>query len=327
MTDGFDRGAIMARRALLISSALASFQCSNTPPVTEGPVETVTLPTAEPTPSVSATGSVSSARPPSSAPPLPPWEAQLASGPSRVIPDGMPESVKQPLTSLNALFTSLEKEVRQVWEPKGDLCNPSQPECRSAWRELGDALLRAREVTDRSSRSLCGGNVEAPAISTRREGYRAFFRERLKQAETHWGTLAASFGPLAEQEWQKQVSRSNVSPPMPCLSCMAPRIFTISTIIGFPVDSAALDAAGKEGVKQVVTMQGKDKRDLELWGIAAPGDKDANGIAKKRAEAVRDELVKNGYDKAQLSVIVIGAGLNEKTGQGRVEFLMKDRPS
>ena len=156
MTDGFDRGAIMARRALLVSSALASFHCSNTPPVTEGPIATssVTLPTAEPTPSASA---VVSASPPSKVPPMPPWADELARGPSTTIPDGMPESVKQPLTALNANFAAFEKEVRQVWEPKGDLCNPSQPECRGAWRDLGDALVRAREVIDRSSRSLCGG--------------------------------------------------------------------------------------------------------------------------------------------------------------------------
>lgn len=323
MSDGFDRGAIMARRALLVSSALASFHCSNTPQVTQGPVDTVTLPSAEPALSASA---VASAAPPSKAPPLPPWKDQLASAPPRGAPESLPPSVQQPLAALDATFAHIEKAVRALWEPQGDLCNPGLPECRAAWRDLGASLETAHRVT-RESRALCGGNVEAPAISKRRGEIYTFFREKVAEAETHWGKVAAAHGPLAEQEWQKQVSGSNLVLPMPCLSCVAPRSFSIPIIIGFSVDSAVLDAAAKERVQNVLLSQGKDKRDLELWGIAGAGDKDANGIAKKRAEAVRDELVKNGYGKAQLSIVVVGAALNEKSGQGRVEFLMKDRPS
>ncbi|MBL8742819.1 MAG: hypothetical protein JNK04_17040, partial [Myxococcales bacterium] len=100
MTDGFDRGAILARRALMISSALASLHCSNTPPATDGPVETVTLPTTEPMPSGST---VASANPPSTVPALPSWQAELKKAPSRNVDQSLPESIKESLTSMNAM--------------------------------------------------------------------------------------------------------------------------------------------------------------------------------------------------------------------------------
>lgn len=324
--DGFDRGAILARRALLISSALASFSCSTTPPAaTDDGATLVTLPTAD----SAAPGSASvatSVLAPTDVPRLPSWKETLAKAPSREVPNTLPPAVRQMLENLNRGFEALDKSVQPLWEAGEGLCDPKLPECRAAWRALGDHLLNAHETTRQWSRSLCGGSSEPPAILARQAKQRVFLIERLDEAEAHWSKLAAAFGPLADQEWQKHVSKSKVAPPMPCLSCMAPRAWTVANVVKFPSDSAALDASGKQEVSNLLQQFKAQKRPLEVWGIALTSEKEAALVAKKRAEAVRDEMVRGGYDKAMLEVVVIGAGLNETDGVPRVEFRMKDKP-
>jgi len=324
--DSFDRGAILARRALLISSALASFQCSTTPPATTDDGATVvTLPTAD----SAAPGSASvatSALPPTDVARLPSWKEALAKGPSREVPNTLPPAVRQMLENLNRGFEALDKSVQPLWEAGDGLCDPKLPECRAAWRALGVHLINAHETTRQWNSRLCGGSSEPPAIVARQAKQRAFLSQRLDEVEAHWSKLASAFGPLAEQEWQKHVSKSKVVAPMPCLSCMAPRAWTVPLVVKFSSDSAALDASAKQDVSNVLQQFKTQKSPLEVWGIALTSEKDATTLAKKRAEAVRDEMVRGGYDKAMLEVVAIGAGLNETDGAPRVEFMMKGKP-
>jgi len=100
----------------------------------------------------------------------------------------------------------------------------------------------------------------------------------------------------------------------------------VPLVVKFSSDSAALDASAKQDVSNVLQQFKTQKSPLEVWGIALTSEKDATTLAKKRAEAVRDEMVRGGYDKAMLEVVAIGAGLNETDGAPRVEFMMKGKP-
>jgi len=338
--DIFDRDAILARRALLLSSALALFHCSPAPnPTVSSSVDSVDVPAAiaseAPLPPSSASPSVSAKNP--TGPTLPggkTWDEAIASAPPFAAGARLPAEERAQFEQMNQGLKARYEEVRAVWEAAKGLCDAAMPECRPAWRALGEKLKTAHD-TLRGPRRLCGGGDNPPSIGQSRDEHLSFLRGRLEEAEKHLAQVAAGLSVQSEQEWLKHVANANVSPPMPCLSCMAPSGWPISTVVLFDAGSSTLNAAAetslarvREELKQQLAAPNSPVERFEIRGHADPQEKDGDKLSLARAQAVHAWLAKNGLKDPKLVTVAIGPGLAIAaiaSRNQRVEFVIKGK--
>lgn len=323
MSDPIDRSAILARRALLVSTALASLRCAPASP--EGDVPIVSASVVSPPESVSATPSAA----PSAAGPAVPgapavrWADTLATAPKLAVPATLPKAYREYADAQIAGAADVAKVVGELWDGVPGLCDPGKPECRAAWRLLGERLEKARDAT-RGPRRLCGGDGVPRSLEGLVAPRNAWLYERLEQAEKHWSKLAASFGPLAEQEWQKQVANSNLEPPHPCLSCAAPMVMALYQDVKFAEGKSALDATALQTVDDL-SKTGGGTSTLEIWAHAAASEPNALALAQARGEEVAKAFEKKGWPRARIVVVAIGPGLPVGGEERVVEFLLRSR--
>lgn len=327
MTDPIDRSAILARRALLVSTALASMRCApamNTPTDDVGSAQVVlsqvpSAPASSAPPA--ASGSASAAPSAVEDAPSMKWEEVMAAAPDKSAPSTIPAGYRELVDRGDKNFAAIAARVGAVWTGVPGLCDATQPACRPAWRDLGERLKEARDFT-RGGQALCGGADGPRSLDARDDRRMAFLRKKLDEAQAHWAKVAAKVGPLAEQEWQKQVANSNFVPPMPCLSCMAPKVFAPFQTVLFAADTSALDAEATKRIDEVTHGNGPALR-YEVWAHAAASEKNPAAIAKARGEAVVAALIKKGVKKDRIQLVVIGAGLPLGEDERFVEFLTK----
>jgi outer membrane protein OmpA-like peptidoglycan-associated protein len=198
--------------------------------------------------------------------------------------------------------------VKDLWLGEPDLCDGSRPECRDAWRRLGAKLKTAQDAARGMRPGLCGYPLAPSSLEQHLQRHATFVEESLQLAMVHWNERAAAFGVLSEQEWQKQVANSQLVPPMPCLSCVAPDRTTLSRAIQFDAGSATLSTAARGRLDDALNARGTNSF-FEVWGHAAPDEADPVELAKKRAEAVVAELVKRGVDQRRTLIVSAGSDL------------------
>ncbi len=305
MTTEQDKRAILARRALLVSTALTSFSCA--PPGPTGTAETVTLPekSAEREPNGPIASASASVAP---LPPLTPWEERVAKAPARFRSSTVPEKSKEQLGWRWGQIDTALAAVKDLWLGEPELCDGSRAECREAWRKLGAKLKIAQDAARGMRPGLCGSPITPSSLERHLDRHVAFVTETLQLALTHWTERAAAQGVLADQEWQKQIANASLVPPMPCLSCMAPDRSTLTEGVSFPQGSATLSASERQVLEGALKTT-DPKWYFEVWGHASSTESAPVELAAQRARAVEAELVKRGVDKRRILIVSAGAEL------------------
>lgn len=317
--DSVDREAILARRALFLSSALAALSCSPASPSGTSTTPTVKV-TSVPTPNTggatvptgTSTGPDVDRQPPKVA--QKPWEEVVAAAPPRTVSTKLSKGEQEELNQLNTWLDKAYASVREIWAANPG-CDPAKPDCRDGWRALGEKTRIANEHAGTFSRALCGpSDTNPPTYSLRLARHRAFLGQLLADAVEHKNQIAASYSAQGEQEWRKIAANATTPPPMPCLSCAPPQVYPIGAFVSFADGSDALDTndpkvqsaltALKDGIgRQPNTAQGK----VRVRGHADPKERDVDRVALGRAKAVVAWLGKNGVDPKRLEAVGIGA--------------------
>ena len=315
--NGDDRSAILARRALFVTSAMSALSCSpaaETATHSGGSAIGSSPPRTTPTGSANAT---STTRAPNGVP----FEEALRGAPPRGASKDLPDGIRQEAEELETRLTSNYEKLASVWTPKGELCDAADPNCKPAWRTLGEGFQEARDSIRDLVGSPCGRWSGAlGTLSKRRRAHQDFITKRLDELEERYATLALSMSPQGEQVWRGIAANTKVPPPMPCLKCMPPARQTDDSDFMFEEGSSKLDAkalAEIDALAKEPTQQA-----IEIVGHADASEPRPADLAKARADAVAAALKAKGVAAARLRVVVLGASLplsNDKAQNRRVE--------
>jgi outer membrane protein OmpA-like peptidoglycan-associated protein len=305
--ESADREAILARRAIFLSTALAALHCGA--PDERAEVEASTTTTSE------ASASTSNGKPGVVPPRSAPWDEVVEQAPPRGIPASVSEAERRQLQWLEQRLDAEYGAIREVWEASPD-CDAAAPDCRPRWREVGD---KAKKMFDATRGPLAGRCMTPPGetgtVEARRRAHQAYLQKLLERVEAHLGAVAAAFSPQGEQEWLKILSNAKKPPPMPCLSpCAQPDISGILDNVLFGKDDAtppAADTAKAGTLSRVVSQYKANTKPAKLVvrGHADPGEQKPAELAAARAKAVADWLAKEGVPKNRIETRSLGTDL------------------
>lgn len=304
MTD-HDRDAILARRALFITTALASLACT----VHDAPEQPDPTPQTEP---AELAPREVEGEPIASVPPgdgtRPAWSEIVAAIPPLEVPKGLTESETNLLTGLEANMRARYAELETIWTTLPS-CAPSQAEC-TAWAES------VRVITDGQTDwgALCGHSPQTTSTYLERERVHVAYLQEvgaLLLADLEAAAKARTAADLAAWE---QLRSDAMSRPHPCLSCMAPSAEPVLERVAFDADqpvasTASINDGVLERVAQIHAQNRGRKARLIVRGHADPSEPDPDELAKRRAQAVAAALIQLGVKKAELDVRSYGASL------------------
>ncbi len=318
MPDPVDRDAILARRALFLTTALAAVHCAAPH---DGGVAPSASATATGSPTATATPSATSAR---DAPPkLPPFAEVVSGAPPLGVPAGIKEAEKQRLVYLEADVKRDLEALRLVWE-RAPSCDAAAPDCRPEWRELGAFAKALYEQTRAPFFGGCGATAgETASLTARRAAHNRYVTELIARVEQHLTAVAASFSPQGEQEWLRLMANAKKPPPMPCLSpCAMPDVSAVLAHVPFARDQSALrkdDPTMKAALEQALGVHKAQRKPAKLIvrGHADAGEKDAVELAKARAKGVAEHLISQGLAKDRVEWVGLGVDYPiERTDRG-----------
>ncbi len=326
--DTSDLEAILARRALLISTALAALSCSSPEsPTTEAPTSATMTATVGTTSSGTTAATASAgAKPPAA---LASWDDVLKAAPPRGVPTSMSKLEKQQFEWLEQQLTTEYEAIRAVYTGAPN-CDAADPTCRASWRDVGNKAKAMYDATRGRGFGGCGGaNGETASLLGRRNQHRHYLEKVIADAERHLTDTAAAFSAQGEQEWRKLMANAKQVPPMPCLSpCPMPDVRAIMNSIPFAESSAALapQDPAKATLKSLATDFKSNRKPARLVvrGHANANEPKPAELALARAKAVAAELIAAGVDKASIEAFSYGTDLPLERGNGeanrRVDF-------
>ena len=296
MSD-FDRDAILARRAMFISAALAGLACTSPWAELEAQAPTQPEAPAEPERSVEPEGPVE----PEPAPYFPPRDESLrGAGPrplwSEVIANVPPLDVPEQLD-----LSEAERERYERIAPHWDLLpTPDSKSCED-WTEA-----RMQVAALLAHRGSCGPGLTA--THTLMERYRLHAQYVKELAEFVLPEFDAALDSTCPDD--RRVRRL----PRACLSCIGREAKPIIAALSFDVDEAALgeDEASAQVLELVRATHESNRREgvrLIVRGHADPGEPEPEAIARARAEAVVARLVELGLAEHELDVRVYASQL------------------
>lgn len=295
-----DLQAILGRRALLLSSALVAIGCSSPQSqdgvaqdgVTTGEVTVPPVPTSTST----ATTTTSEARPER----FTPFAEAMAEVPPLTVSPGVPAKDKVALDAQAKRFNEVYDKLEKVWRAAPLPCPPAKDVCLTELQEAREAL-RAIKIPDASP--LCGWGDSSNAYIARETAHAAFASGLASKLHAQLTESAAKAGVKEPTAPTGRIMR-------PCLSCVAPSPRIHSAIL-FEPESSGLNAAADQvlaEVKSAITSQ--PRVSFEVRGNTDPKEKgDLQALAKARAAAVIDWLVRNGVPSSQLKALSLGAAL------------------
>lgn len=308
--DPSDRDAILARRALLLSTALAAFSCGSPRDQSPQPEQPATGTT-----TATATASASSAPNVSLPAPLPAWKDTMAKAPPLDIPASVDGKERDQLGWLEKRAAEQYEAIRGLWEavPR---CDATLPDCRPSWRKAGEQLKAILDLTRVRGFGGCGGaNGETATVVRRRSAHDRYQQALLADLQAHVRKTAAAFGPLAEQEWLKLEANANKVPPMPCLSpCPMPEVQSLLGHVPFSKNASKVgpdEPLMKSSLDAMVQIYkgNRAKSKIVVRGHASPSEDKPAELAAARAKAVADWLVKAGIPKDSVVTKSFGAEL------------------
>lgn len=190
MGDG-QRGAILARRALFVSSALGAAACS-------GPKAPPAVTSSTPVMSVPTGGGDATVFPvPSSAPSMSP------TGPTKLpplaVPDDVSEAARPHFERLAAQIPAIHARLDASTPPRD--CPIGKQACEARWRELAKAVVEIDDMVASLSPRCQGSSADAQRFDARLEAHRTVLRER-RQTLVAAAADAARWAELYEQAEQ-----------------------------------------------------------------------------------------------------------------------------
>lgn len=310
--DESDRDAIVARRALLVTSALTALGCSS-PGSNNGhaSVDTVAVETVNVPPPGSGTATTApTVIVPD--PSRPTWAAVTANAPSFDVPpagSGVSEAERQELERQFKAMRETYDALGSAWTKGPPTCTPDA--CEEEWAKAAKSI---GTIIEGLRGPLCGwGDRQPISVIERQEAHQAFLRAQGEALQAELAKAAEKVG--QKSAWDR--ARLGGIVPHPCLSCVqpAPRVFER---IAFNDDDTVIDTAAQSGlerVKQVLTADPKMR--LQIRGHADAAEKgDKKALAKKRAEAVRDWLTKAGVAANRFEIVVLADVLPITSSKG-----------
>jgi flagellar motor protein MotB len=313
--DSDDRQAILARRAIFVTTALAALGCSSqggqgTPTSTVATSTSTVIATAQTTATSTSSGSASVATSsPSSTPDaagrLASWEKARAAAPPLDVAASLPAREKPELEQVKSEMTRIYDALGKVWQAAPVHCSPKDPKCSAAWQQAATAL---GDLKDDMRGPLCGWRLGLGAVE-RTIAHHGYAGTLISALEAELAAAAEKHG--AKADWETM--RSGAVKPTPCLKCAPPELGAVTEhryggaplMVPFADGKVTPDGADA-ALDALVKRMGETKEAVfEVRGHADPAESgDKKSLAKKRAEAVRDALVKKGADKSRLLVVV-----------------------
>lgn len=321
-----DRDAILARRALFISTALAGLACTTHEPPDQ--------PTPQPQHTVAPSEVEADPDPnPDPAPPSdgtrPSWSQIMADAPPLEVPQGLTASETDLLTILEANMRGRFAELEKIWTTLPD-CAPSQADCE-AWAKAVEVIM----VAQRAPSDLCGHSPETTSTFLERERLHVAYLQQVGSLLLADLDAAAKAHTAAADvtAWADLRDTTMRAPPQPCLRCMNPTAKPVLEHVSFEAGQAALPATVQADVlARVAEIHGRNpKTRLLVRGHADPSEPDPDGLAKRRAEAVAAVLIQLGVRKAEIEVRGYGAKLPltrdaaQAEQNRRVDFEVEER--
>jgi outer membrane protein OmpA-like peptidoglycan-associated protein len=296
-----DRNAILARRALFISTALAGLACTTHEPPEQPypqPEHTVApheVEEVEDNPVREQPGD--GARPS--------WSEIMAAAPPLDVPAGLTEPEAELLSWVESNVRNKYAELEKVWTAL-PACAPSQADCEG-WAASVQAIMTAQP----DGGPLCGYPAEVTNTFIERERAHDAYLQRIGELLLADLDAAAKAHTAAADVEAWNGMRLGRMSPRPCLSCARPTAEPVTVGVSFDDGQAALSAKAKDDVlKRVVEIHSQNgKARLIVRGHADPSEPDPDGLAKRRAQAVATELIGLGIRKADLDVRSYGAKL------------------
>lgn len=296
-----DRNAILARRALFISAALAGIGCTthsspNEPePATDEPPKVVVEPPV-----------------PSSEPPTdgerPSWAEIMDAAPPLDVPVGLSASEHELLTYLASNDRRRYDELGKIWTALPE-CSPSATDCL-AWTKAIEVML---DATDASG-PLCGYSPEVTnTYLERQRAHAKYLREISEMLLADLDAAVEARVNAADSEaWEAHRQRLAEGYPRPCLSCMAPRADPIIDAVSFAPGGAKLATTVDATLASAAATHQhnrKHKAKLIVRGHASASEADPESLARQRAEAVAEALIGLGVDRREIEVRNYGSSL------------------
>jgi outer membrane protein OmpA-like peptidoglycan-associated protein len=303
-----DRDAILARRALFISTALAGLACTTHEPPEQPDSQTdqhVVAPSEDEGEPVKPSAGT-----------RPPWAEVMAAAPPLDVPKGLSKSETEMLTALESRMRWMYAELEKIWTTL-PLCAPSQAECE-AWAASVQVIMSTQESWD----ALCGYSPAMTNTYLEREGaHQAYLRQVGDLLLADLDAAAKAHIAAADvAAWNDLRASLAMGQPQPCLSCVAPTAEPVIERVSFESGQDALVGNASEVLGRVAQIhKGNRKTKLIVRGHADPGEPDPDGLAKRRAEAVAAGLIQLGVRKADLDVRSYGASLPVTSDPAKAE--------
>ncbi len=314
-----DRDAILARRAIFLSTALAALHCGPRDQPVDPPATSSTAATASAHPSATARSPV---------PALRPFQEVKEKAPPRELPAELDEQEKAQLGALDGKLSAQLAAIEKLWTNIPG-CDAADPGCRQSWRDAGDRLREIYDNTRSRGFGGCGGAVGRTAsVASRQAAHQAYVEALVQELEAHMIAVAQSFTPQGEQAWRKLEANAKKPPPMPCLSpCAMPEVNELSQSVSFAKNESKLDAQlSKSALDAVVASYKSNTKPsrIVVRGHASPNETNPEELAKARAKVVAEHLVQAGVPKDKVTTKSFGSsyriGDPQRFTHERVDF-------
>lgn len=293
--DEPDRDAILARRAIFVTTAIAAFSCSSQTETNSNPSSqaslTVELSAAASAPLPVASASAAPARQLSS------FDEKMKDAPPLAVAPTLPDKEREELTSLERQLRAAYDEIGKVWNARPD-CNARESSCQPAWKAAATVIAKYKEGLDGP---MCGF-YQGAAYIQRFKAHDAYLKLLVNELEIDLEKSSKMGG-----RWWTDLLAQSVA-PHPCLDCAMPRVPALMLqaepfAVEFEDGKSALSPAGEKRLLEIKEALAKDTDVFEVRGHADPSEGgDRGALALARASAVKEFLVKNGAEAKRLVV-------------------------
>ena len=325
MTDprSSDRDAILARRALFISTALAGLACSTKPSADSREQPVVQGERAGDGEVGEAGEDNPPARPEEVRLELRPWADAIAGAPPSDVPEGLTKPERDHLNLQAEGLKAMYAEIEAMWARTPD-CAAGAAGC-TVWTEAASLIGRYDEDRERMAFDECRSPTgETGTLAARRAAHKRYMRALLTELEAHLTGVARSFGRESATAWRSMLAMEKGPQPMPCLSdCARIGPPDLVAMVPFAEGSADLrvDDPAVQAALDVLSSQAwaYGGRVLAVRGHADPSEPEPEALAERRAQAVADWLTQNVKPEPALEVVSLGATFLVRRGEAGLD--------